>query len=73
MLKIDGERVAHLMSYRSIPNKAELSTLTNMDHSHICKVLKGTRAVSNLTLDRMCNALKCQPGEILIHYLDQTH
>ena len=71
MLKVDKERGAYLMNYRSIPNKTELSSLTNLDHSHICKVLKGTRSISNATLDKMCNVLRCQPGEILVHYCDQ--
>ena len=71
MIKIDRDRVEHLMSYRSIPNKISLSYLTGVDHSHICKVLKGSKQMGIMTLDKVCTALRCQPGELIVHHINE--
>ena len=71
MIKIDRDRVEHLMNYRSIPNKISLSYLTGVAHSHICKVLKGSKQMGIMTLDKVCTALRCQPGEIIVNHISE--
>ena len=71
MLVIDRSRVEYLMEYRSIPNKITLSKMSGVDNSHICSVLNGAKKFGVSTLDKVCTALRCQPGEILVHRINE--
>ncbi len=37
-----------------------------MDQADISRIEKGAKAISLDVLDRLCKALKCEPGDILV-------
>ena len=46
--------------------QAQLAEKTGLDQGHISRIEKGTGQISLDVLDRLCKALKCEPGDILV-------
>ena len=46
--------------------QVELANRARMDQADISRIEKGARAISMDVLDRLCRALKCEPGDILV-------
>nr|WP_277882504.1 helix-turn-helix transcriptional regulator [Pseudanabaena sp. FACHB-2040] len=60
--------MAVVMAERGVSNK-ELATLTGMHYTTISK-LKTRRRLTRVdedTLDALCKALNCQPGELMVY------
>ena len=60
-----------VMAERGISNK-ELAALTNMHYTSISK-LKTRRYLTRVdqdTLNALCKALECQPGDLLVYESD---
>ncbi|MBT9312965.1 helix-turn-helix domain-containing protein [Leptothoe kymatousa TAU-MAC 1615] len=61
-------RLAIIMAEKNIRNK-DLATLTGISERSISR-LKVRRQVSRIdaqTLDALCKALKCQPGDLMVY------
>ena len=46
--------------------QVELAKRAGMDQADISRIEKGAKAISLDVLDRLCRALKCEPGDILV-------
>ncbi len=46
--------------------QVELAKRARMDQADISRIEKGAKAISMDVLDRLCRALKCTPGDILV-------
>ncbi len=46
--------------------QVELAKRARMDQADISRIEKGAKAISLDVLDRLCRALKCEPGDILV-------
>ena len=46
--------------------QVELAKRARMDQADISRIEKGAKAISMDVLDRLCRALKCEPGDILV-------
>ncbi len=46
--------------------QVELAKRARMDQADISRIEKGAKAISLDVLDRLCRALKCDPGDILV-------
>ena len=46
--------------------QVELARRARMDQADISRIEKGAKAISMDVLDRLCRALKCEPGDILV-------
>ncbi len=46
--------------------QVELAKRARMDQADISRIEKGAKAISLDVLDRLCKALKCEPGDILV-------
>ena len=64
MLRLMTEEVAKLMVLREVKNKTALARRAGLSKQHLSKVLR-SQVFSLSTLDRLCVALECQPGDIL--------
>lgn len=61
-------RLAIVMAERNISNK-ELAAATGMNPRSISrlKVRRRFTRIDEATLDALCVALRCQPGDLLVH------
>lgn len=67
-------RLAVVMAERDISNK-ELASLIGK-HPHSVSRLKQHRRLPRIdesTLDALCKALKCQPGDLIVYQEDETN
>ncbi len=46
--------------------QVQLAKKAHMDQGDISRIEKGTKQITLDVLDRLCKALKCEPGEILV-------
>ena len=46
--------------------QAQLAEKANLDQGQISRIEAGTTLIHIDVLDRLCQALKCQPGDILV-------
>ena len=46
--------------------KVELAMRARRDQADISRIEKGAKAISLDVLDRLCRALECEPGDILV-------
>ena len=46
--------------------QVELAKRARMDQADISRIEKGAKAISLDVLNRLCHALNCQPGDILV-------
>ena len=46
--------------------QVQLARRSRMDQADISRIEKGAKAISLDVLDRLCRALKCEPGDILV-------
>ena len=46
--------------------QAQLAQKTSLDQGHISRIEAGTTMIRIDVLDRLCKALKCEPGDILV-------
>ncbi len=46
--------------------QVELAKRARMDQADISRIEKGAKAISLDVLDRLCRALKCEPGDMLV-------
>ncbi len=46
--------------------QVELAKRARMDQADISRIEKGAKAISLDVLDRLCKALRCEPGDILV-------
>lgn len=61
------------MAERDISNK-ELAHLTGMHPTSVSKIKTRRRftRIDEPTLDALCKALKCQPGDLMVYEQDET-
>ena len=46
--------------------QVQLAKKAHMDQGDVSRIEKGTKQISLDMLDRLCKALKCEPGDILV-------
>ena len=46
--------------------QVQLAKKAHMDQGDISRIEKGTKQITLDVLDRLCKALKCEPGDILV-------
>ena len=69
MIMVNSKAIKILMLELDIPTQRELAKLMSMSESQLSNTLKRGRWSWGM-LSRFCNALKCQPGDILVHEPD---
>ncbi len=57
--------VERLMDIRGIAHREDLARLTNIHSTNLHKLSKGTNKPSFAALGKLCQALRCQPGDLL--------
>lgn len=65
-------KLAVMMAERNVSNK-ELAVLTGMNPRSVSrlKLRRRLTRIDESTLNALCKALKCQPGDLLIYEEDQ--
>ena len=59
-------KVYEMMAQRGIPTRRKLAEMTGIAPWRIGEFVKGTpKMISLETLNKLCTALDCQPGELL--------
>ena len=74
MIVIKTRSLRLLRAERQLTTLRQLSADSGIGVSHLSRLLKGefrTRGISMRTLDRLCRALRCQPGELIEFTADE--
>ena len=62
------QRLDRVMKSRGFQTAYKLAKVTGLTEEGLKKILGGqTKGISFDTLDRLCEVLKCKPGDLLIH------
>ena len=64
--------VERLMDIRGIDNRDELAKIANIHRMNLYKISKNHVKPSLPALGKLCNALDCQPGDLLRFVRDET-
>tara|TARA_R110000824_G_scaffold53767_9_gene148542 strand:- start:10 stop:216 length:207 start_codon:yes stop_codon:yes gene_type:complete len=67
---INIERIDAIMAQRGIKYRKDLAEKAGLQPHQISNLLNGIIAPSLRTVDRICTALECQPGDFLRHRAD---
>jgi putative transcriptional regulator len=72
MVRFNRKRIRVLLIERDIPSQRKLSDLAGIGFPHISRLLSAhpPKSVRFSTLDALCNALSCTPGDLL-EYVDE--
>ena len=57
--------VERLMDIRGIAHRDELAKLTGIHRTNLHKISKGANNPSFAAISKLCQALRCQPGDLL--------
>ena len=57
--------VERLMEVRGIAHRDELAKLTGIHRTNLHKISKGANNPSFAAISKLCQALRCQPGDLL--------
>ena len=71
MITINQKSLIALSARVGIKTQSELATKAGMMPQALNKVLKGHRAATLTTVDKICAALDCQPGAFLEYRPDE--
>ncbi len=63
-------RLKEVMRARRINNR-QLARLTGLHENSISRIKAGVERIDTDTLDKLCTALQCQPGDLITHEPDQ--
>lgn len=67
------KRFEQLMKLRGYKTAYQLAKATGLTEEGLKKLLAGkTNGISFETLDRICKALKCKVGHLLVHKVDEN-
>ena len=72
MIMINIKSLSALMARVDLKNQAQLARAAGLLPQHLNKILKGHRAATLTTIDKLCNALDCQPGAFLEYRPDES-
>jgi DNA-binding Xre family transcriptional regulator len=64
--------VERLMDIRGIAHRDNLAEMTGIHRTNLHKISKGIVKPSLPALGKLCNALDCQPGDLLRFVRDET-
>ena len=64
--------VERLMDIRGIAHRDNLAEMTGIHRTNLHKISKGIVKPSLPALGKLCNALDCQPGDLLRFVKDET-
>ena len=64
--------VERLMDIRGIAHRDNLAEMTGIHRTNLHKITKGIVKPSLPALGKLCNALDCQPGDLLRFVKDET-
>ena len=64
--------VERLMDIRGIAHRDNLAEMTGIHRTNLQKISKGIVKPSLPALGKLCNALDCQPGDLLRFVKDET-
>lgn len=65
-----GWKVKAILDEKNM-SQAELSRLTGIEQSNISYIVNNNRNVTEETLWKLCNGLKCKPEEIMLEGEDE--
>ena len=57
--------VERLMDIRGIAHRDQLAKLTGIHRTNLHKISKGANNPSFAAISKLCQALRCQPGDLL--------
>ena len=70
MIRLKTEEIARFMDIRSFRSRAALARAAGIHEQHLHRIFNQQADPTLKTLAKICQALQCQPGEILEHVPD---
>ena len=64
--KLDFEAIDELMDVRGLVGTTELARRSGMGRPHLYQLRANPEQASLLSITKLCYALRCQPGNILV-------